>query len=82
MTPRTAKTFLSLALVLLAVTAFAREGPYIIGPGDVLSVTIFAGGKTQEAQSLPRVPLTFPFWAKSRPKGCPSPNSRKTSLDL
>ena len=50
MTPRTAKTFLSLALVLLAVTTFAQEEPYIIGPGDVLAVTIFAGGKTQEAQ--------------------------------
>ena len=64
MTPRTAKTFLSLALVLLAVTAFAQEEPYIIGPGDVLSVTIFAGGKTQEAQHLTvssKGTINFPY---------------------
>jgi polysaccharide export outer membrane protein len=72
MTPRTAKTFLSLALVLLAVTAFAREGPYIIGPGDVLSVTIFAGGKTQEAQHLTvssKGTINFPFLGKVEAEG-------------
>ena len=72
MTPRTAKTFLSLALVLLAVTAFAQEEPYIIGPGDVLSVTIFAGGKTQEAQHLTvssKGTINFPFLGKVEAEG-------------
>ncbi len=72
MTPRTAKTFLSLALVLLAVTAFAQEEPYIIGPSDVLSVTIFAGGKTQEAQHLTvssKGTINFPFLGKVEAEG-------------
>ena len=72
MTPRTAKTFLSLALVLLAVTTFAQEEPYIIGPSDVLSVTIFAGGKTQEAQHLTvssKGTINFPFLGQVEAEG-------------
>ncbi len=72
MTPRIAKTFLSLALVLLAVTAFAQEEPYIIGPSDVLSVTIFAGGKTQEAQHLTvssKGTINFPFLGRVEAEG-------------
>ncbi len=72
MTPRTAKTFLSLALVLLAVTAFAQDEPYIIGPGDVLSVTIFAGGKTQEVQHLTvssKGTINFPYLGQVEAEG-------------
>lgn len=60
------------ALVLMVFPAFAREEPYIIGPGDVLSVTIFAGGKTQEAQHLTvssKGTINFPFLGQVEAEG-------------
>lgn len=53
-----------LAMVLMALPAFGQEKSYIVGPGDVLSVTIFAGGQTQEALYLPvssKGTINFPF---------------------
>jgi polysaccharide export outer membrane protein len=52
------------AVTVIALSAFAQDKPYIIGPSDVLSVTIFAGGKTQEALYLPvshKGTINFPF---------------------
>ena len=52
------------AVTVIALSAFAQDKPYIIGPADVLSVTIFAGGKTQEALYLPvshKGTINFPF---------------------
>jgi len=59
MSPRVKTAFLStvISLALLAITAmwspcYAKEKPYAIGAGDILSVTIFAGPKTTEAPDL------------------------------
>jgi len=59
-----AKVVALVAVTVIALSAFAQDKPYIIGPGDVLSVTIFAGGKTQEALYLPvshKGTINFPF---------------------
>ena len=57
--PRVRSAFLSslISLVLLSIAAFwspcsAKEKPYVIGAGDILSVTIFAGPKTTKAPDL------------------------------
>ena len=60
-----------LALSLVAGPALGekRPKPYSIGPGDVLSVVIFAGGQNQEALDLTVASdgtVNFPFLGKVR----------------
>jgi polysaccharide export outer membrane protein len=59
MSPKVRVAFISslISLVLLSITAFwspcfAKEKPYVIGSGDILSLTIFAGPKTTKAPDL------------------------------
>jgi polysaccharide export outer membrane protein len=62
----------SLSLFLLTSAVHGQEKPYIIGPGDVLSVVIFAGGKSQEALELAvfsKGTVNFPFLGKIRAEG-------------
>jgi len=65
----------ALALIaMLAVTspAFSQQKSYIIGVGDVLSVTIFAGGVTQEALDLEvssEGTISFPFLGEIKAEG-------------
>jgi len=57
---------------LFSAVALAEDKPYVIGPEDVLSVTIFAGGKTQEAIELsvsPKGMINFPFLGKVKASG-------------
>jgi polysaccharide export outer membrane protein len=79
MSPRVRTVFLStiITLVLLSIIAFwspcsARETPYTIGPGDILSVTIFAGPKTTKAPDLEVSSdgtINFPFLGPVRAEG-------------
>jgi len=65
----------TLALIILIATtspAFSQQKPYIIGIGDVLSVTIFAGGATQEALDLEvssEGTINFPFLGEIKAEG-------------
>jgi polysaccharide export outer membrane protein len=79
MSPRvkTAFHFTLVALVLLSITAFgspcsSKEKPYIIGSGDILSVTIFAGPKTTESPDLVVLSggtINFPFLGPVKAEG-------------
>jgi len=46
------KALALIAMIAMTSPAFSQHKPYIIGVGDVLAVTIFAGGVTQEALDL------------------------------
>ena len=66
-----AKVLAVIAVMAMTSLAFSQQTPYIIGVGDVLSVTIFAGGATQETLDLEvssEGTIRFPFlgsvWAK------------------
>ena len=67
--------FKGLALIaILAMTspAFSQHKPYIIGIGDVLSITIFAGGATQESLDLEvssNGTIGFPFLGEIKAEG-------------
>jgi polysaccharide export outer membrane protein len=66
----------SITLALLATPAIAQDKPYIIGPGDVLSVVIFAGGKSQEVLTLSVASegtINFPFLGKITAEGLSIP---------
>ena len=61
-----------LSLAALATSALGQEKPYIIGPGDILSVVIFAGGKSQESLDLSvssEGAISFPFLGKIKAEG-------------
>ena len=67
---------LCLSLVLIACPVLAQERPYIIGPGDVLSVIIFAGGRSQETLDLSVASegsINFPFLGKVKAGGLTIP---------
>jgi polysaccharide export outer membrane protein len=73
-TKKTARVFVVLcATLILTVSSIgAQEKPYIIGPGDVLSVIIFAGGKSQESLNLTvssEGTINFPFLGKIKTEG-------------
>ncbi len=79
MSPRVRTAFLStlISLVLLSITAFwspcsSQKKPYIIGSGDILSVTIFAGPKTTKALDLAVSSdgtINFPFLGPVKAEG-------------
>jgi polysaccharide export outer membrane protein len=71
------RSVLSCLFVVLTVSsAFGQEKPYIVGPGDVLSVVIFAGGSSQEALELSVSSdgtINFPFLGKVKAEGLSIP---------
>jgi polysaccharide export outer membrane protein len=79
MSPRVRTVLLSclIFLVLLSITPFwspcsAKEKPYAIGAGDILSVTIFAGPKTTKAPDLEVSSggtINFPFLGPVKAEG-------------
>lgn len=66
---------LAIVLIMSAIVtqaASAAEKPYIIGPGDVLSARVFAGGTVQEALELtvsPKGTVNFPFLGEIKAAG-------------
>lgn len=46
------KALALIAVLAMTSPAFSQQKPYIIGVGDILSVTIFAGGTTQKALNV------------------------------
>ena len=72
MKPQAARLVTCLAILLMAFPAFAKGQDYIIGRGDVLSITIFAGGQTQETLDLPvssQGTIAFPFLGEVKAAG-------------
>ena len=66
------KALALIAVLAMASPAFSQQTPYIIGIGDVLSVTIFAGGATQETLDLEVSSegiIRFPFLGEIKAKG-------------
>ncbi|UCG13985.1 MAG: SLBB domain-containing protein [Deltaproteobacteria bacterium] len=62
----------SLIISLVALPILAQDKAYIIGPGDVLSVVIFAGGKTQDSLNIAvssEGTINFPFLGKIKTEG-------------
>ena len=58
--------------LIFAGSSNAVEKPYIIGPGDVLSVTIFAGGAVHESMELavsPKGTINFPYLGEIKAAG-------------
>jgi polysaccharide biosynthesis/export protein len=72
-TPRLEWLFtLCLVGLIFARTGIAAEKPYVIGPGDVLSVIIFAGGTVHESLELavsPKGTINFPYLGEIKAAG-------------
>jgi polysaccharide export outer membrane protein len=72
-TPRVKWLFIFVVIGLALVqTVTAAEKPYVVGPGDVLSVTVFAGGTVQESLDLavsPKGTINFPFLGEIKAAG-------------
>jgi len=59
-------------LIITTTAVSAQDKPYIIGPGDVLSINIFAGGQSQEAIDLTvsaNGTINFPFLGEIKAEG-------------
>jgi len=67
-----AKALALIAMIAMTSPAFSQQKSYILGVGDVLSVTIFAGGGTQEALDLEVSSdgtISFPFLGEIKAEG-------------
>jgi len=71
--PRVKLLFIFFLVGLVFAQAGAgAEKPYIIGPGDVLSVTIFAGGAVHDSMELavsPKGTINFPYLGEIKAAG-------------
>ncbi len=69
----TKTVFIVSVIVLISLpAALAAEKPYVIGAGDVLSMTVFAGGTVQESLELtvsPKGTINFPFLGEIKAAG-------------
>jgi protein involved in polysaccharide export with SLBB domain len=68
----TAKALAVIVIIAITSPAISQQKPYILGVGDVLSVTIFAGGATQEALDLEvssEGVIRFPFLGEIKAEG-------------
>ena len=66
------KALALIAMLAMTLPAFSKQKPYIIGVGDILSVTIFAGGTTQEALNVEvssEGTISFPFLGEIKAEG-------------
>ncbi len=66
------KALALIAMIAMTSPAFSKQKPYIIGVGDVLSVTIFAGGATQETLDVEvssEGTIRFPFLGEIKAEG-------------
>jgi protein involved in polysaccharide export with SLBB domain len=66
------KALVLITMIAIHSPALSQQKPYIIGVGDVLSVTIFAGGATQEALDVEvssEGTISFPFLREIEAEG-------------
>ena len=66
------KALALIAMIAMTSPAFSQQKPYIIGVGDILAVTIFAGGTTQEALNVEvssEGTISFPFLGEIKAEG-------------
>ena len=66
------KALALIAMLAMTSPAFSQQKPYIIGVGDILSVTIFAGGTTQETLNVEvssEGTISFPFLGEIKAEG-------------
>jgi protein involved in polysaccharide export with SLBB domain len=70
-----------IAVIGMASPALSQHKPYIIGVGDILSVSIFAGGTTQESLDLEvssKGTISFPFLGEIKAEGLSVTQLRET----
>ena len=75
------KVLALITVIGMASPALSQHKPYIIGVGDILSVTIFAGGTTQESLDLEvssKGTISFPFLGEIKAEGLSVTQLRET----